>query len=303
MAKIVIALGGNAIIKKNEKPTIKNLLKNIKKALKSLFSLIKRNDTVLTHGSGPSVGYLLLQNELAKKKVPVKPLNILDAEIEGQIGYLIQQELGNLFAKKKVKREVVTILTRVLVNEGDSAFHKPSKFVGPFYKTKPNSKYDFKEDPRGGWRRVVASPKPIKIIEDKIVKDLLEKNTVVIAVGGGGIPVIKIKHKEKLKGVEAVVDKDLASVVLANSLGAEELIMITDVPGVYLNYKKKSRKLLGKIKLRDLKKYKQQGHFSGGGMGPKIEAVIEFFQKNRKAKKATITNTESIGKGGTVIVK
>lgn len=295
MKTVVIALGGNAILKKGQKMDMKIQSKNIKKTLEGLFGILSKNNIVLTHGNGPQAGYLLLKQKGVS-------LDVIDAETEGQIGYLIQQELGNLFAKKKVKRDVVTILTRVLVNESDRAFGDPQKFVGPFYNTKPKSKHVFKEDPRGGWRRVVASPKPIKIIEDKTVKDLLAKETVVIAVGGGGIPVIKVRHKQKLKGVEAVVDKDLASVILANSIQAEELIMITDVPGVYLNYKRKSQKLLGKVKLRDLKKYNQQGHFPPGNMGPKIQAAIEFFEKNRKAKKVTITSTNNI-KRGTVIVK
>ena len=244
MKTIVIALGGNAILKKGEKVTIDIQLKNTRKALEQLFPIIKNNKVVITHGNGPTVGYLLMQNEMAKSKVPVMPLDVLDAETEGQIGYLIQQNLQNLFRKNKLKRNIVTVLTQVLVFEEDKAFENPTKFIGPFYTKKEAEKlkrrFVIKEDFGRGWRRVVASPKPIKIIESEAIEKMLNDKMIVIAVGGGGIPVIN--EDNKLQGIEAVVDKDLASACLANSINAGTLIIITDIDRVYLNYKKKDER-------------------------------------------------------------
>lgn len=292
--KVVIALGGNAILKRGEKPTIPNQINNTKKALASLYPLISKNKVVITHGNGPQVGNLLLQDEKT-------PLDVLDAETEGQIGYLIQQNLQNLFRKHNSKRSVTTILTQVLVDKKDKAFRNPTKFIGPYYKTK---RLKTKQDSGKGFRRVVSSPKPIEIIEANIIKKLLKSNSVVIAAGGGGIPVIK-KNKQ-LQGVEAVVDKDLASACLANSIKADTLIMITDVDRVYLNYKKKSQKPIKKIKLIELKKHYADKQFPPGSMGPKILATILFLEG--KGKRVLITNIKNIksslqGKGGTIIVK
>jgi len=257
MRKIVIALGGNAILKRGEKPTINTQLRNTKKALSSLFSIIKNNNIIITHGNGPAIGYLLMQNEMAKSKVPVMPLDVLDAETEGQIGYLIQQNLQNLFRKNKTKRSIVTILTQVLVSEKDKAFDNPTKFIGPFYSkneaNKLRKKFVVKEDVGRGWRRVVASPKPLKIIEADAIHKMLNNNMIVIAAGGGGIPVIK--EKGILQGIEAVVDKDLASSCLANAIHADTLIMVTDIDKVYINYKKKGQRGLSKVSLRDIKRY------------------------------------------------
>ena len=294
--KTIIALGGNAILRKGEKPTIKTQERNTKKALDKLFPIIKSNKTVITHGNGPQVGYLML-NQVSK------PLDVLNAETEGQIGYLIQQNLLNLFRKNGMNRGIVTVLTQVLVDKSDPGFKNPSKFVGPFYsRKKPGMK--MKKDPRGGWRRVVASPNPIKIIERKSIKRILNNGDVVIAAGGGGIPVIK--KGKGLDGVEAVVDKDLASACLGNSLKAETLIMITDIDRVYLNYKKKGQKGLEKARLKEIKKYYMEGHFPSGNMGPKVKAAINFLEN--KGKKVIITDISNInkainGKRGTMIIR
>ncbi|MDP4039494.1 MAG: carbamate kinase [Candidatus Pacearchaeota archaeon] len=295
MKKIVIALGGNALLKKGQKPNFETQERNVKNVLGKLFILIKNNQVVITHGNGPQAGYLLLKQEV--------PLDLVDAETEGQIGYLIQQNLLNLFLRNNIKRDIVTILTQVLVDSEDGAFKNPSKFIGPFYTKsqadKLRKKFKVEKDSNRGWRRVVASPKPIKIIEDKIVKKLLYGKAVVIAGGGGGIPVVI--GKKGFEGVECVVDKDLASEVLASSINADELIIITDVPSVYLNYGKKNQKKLGKVNLKDLKKYFYEGHFSAGSMGPKIEAAIKFLENG--GKKVIITDIDSIGKRWTLIVR
>lgn len=289
MSKIVIALGGNAILKKGEKPTIKTQEKNVRRALKSLLPLIRKNQVVITHGNGPQVGYLLMQQKM--------PLDALGAETGGQIGYLIQQNLHNLLKK----RECVTLITQVLVDSRDGAFRRPEKFVGPFYRNK-GSRFTMKKDPRGGWRRVVASPKPIRIIEANAINSLLKNGNVVIAVGGGGVPVVE--RSGKLDGVEAVIDKDLASACLAKSIKADTLVMVTDIDGAYLNFGKHDEKLIQKANLLEIKRYYAAGHFPAGSMGPKIQAAINFLEG--KGKKAVITDIKNIeealkGKAGTIL--
>ena len=291
METVVIALGGNAILKKGEKPNLKTQEKNVKKALKAILPVIKNKKTVITHGNGPQVGLLLLKQNA--------PLDVLDAETGGQIGYLIQQNLHNLLRN----REVVTLITQVLVDRKDPGFRNLKKFIGPFYKKKIKG-IKMKKDPRGGYRKVVASPKPIKIIENKAIKKLLENSSVVIAAGGGGIPVVL--KKGNLDGAEAVIDKDLASACLANSIKSDELIMITDIDRVYMNYKKKEQKPIKRASLKQIREYQKEGHFGEGSMGPKIQAAIDFLSK--RGKKVIITNTNNLqksmkGKGGTVITR
>ncbi len=297
MKTIVIALGGNAILNKGEKPTAEVQAKNVKKAVKNLAKIIKDNHVIIAHGNGPQAGYLLLQQK--------EKLDIIDAETEGEIGYLIQKEIYNAFKKTKSKKGVATVLTQVLVDKKDPSLKNPTKFVGQFYSEKEakklSKKFKIKKDSNRGYRRVVASPKPIKIIEHKVIRSLLHSGAIVIAAGGGGIPVIE--DSGKLKGVEAVVDKDLASSCLASLIKADELIIITDVDGAYLNYGTSREKKLAKVNLKDLKKYYLQGHFHPGSMGPKIEAAISFLQKG--GKKVIITNIENINneKRGTAITR
>jgi len=293
--KVVIALGGNALLKKGERPSIETQEMNTERAMKKLFPIIKKNKVVITHGNGPQAGYLLLQQEKAGIKMP---LDVIDAETEGQIGYLIQQNLHNLFKEKK---EVVTVLTQVLVDKKDSAFRNPTKFVGSFYNAreakKLGKKFIIKKDSNRGYRRVVPSPKPIKVIETKIIDDILDDNAIVIAAGGGGILVVKMARG--LDGVEAVIDKDRASQCLATSIKADQLIMITDTNGVYYNYNKKGQRHLGKIKLKEIKKYYKEEQFPAGSMGPKVESAIRFLEKG--GKKVIISGFD-ISKG-TEIVK
>ena len=300
MKKVVIALGGNAILKKGEESSIARQFENTKNALKPLINVIRNNSIVVSHGNGPQVGQLLLQDSNM-------PLDVLDAETEGQLGYLIQQSIYNLFRENRIKRNVVSILTQVLVDKKDNAFRNPSKFIGPFYNKKQaellkKKGFIIKEDIGRGYRRVVASPKPLVIIEADIIRDLLSSNIIVIAAGGGGIPVNY--QNNKLKGVEAVIDKDLASACLANGIKADTFIMITDVDKVYLNFKKKNQKALNKVKLNEIKRYYKEGHFPSGSMGPKIEAAINFLSNN--GKNVIITNIKNIekainGKAGTII--
>ena len=225
--KIIIALGGNALINKRDKYVYSNLLKNIKKTCEHISGIIKKNKVVITHGNGSEIGYLMLQNETARKKVPGMPLDVLGAETEGLIGYLLQEQLSNKLMSKKIKRNIATLITQTLVSKKDPAFRDSTKFVGPFYTKeeadKLRNKFVIKKDSNRGYRRVVPSPEPIRIIESKIISKLIGRNYVVIAAGGGGIPVI-LKNK-KLTGIEAVIDKDLSSSSLGNDIGADLLLI------------------------------------------------------------------------------
>lgn len=307
--KIVIALGGNAILQKGEKQTYSNLINNIKKTCKQIISFIKNNEVVITFGNGPEIGFLAIQNEIAKQKVPAMPLDVLGAESQALIGYLFEEQLRNILRENKINKPVVNIITQTLVDKNDKAFHHPTKPIGPFYnkiQAQELRKKGFHviEDAGRGYRRVVPSPLPIKFIEAEVIKNLINKKIIVIAAGGGGIPVY-LKNNE-LHGVEAVIDKDLASQVLANSIKAELLLILTGVEHVYLNYLKKNQKAIRKMNLKQAKKYMQQGHFLEGSMKPKILAAINFLSKG--GKKVIITNPENVMKAlnnqkGTLITK
>lgn len=304
---IVIALGGNALIDKKLGKDIKAQYKTIQKAVRNISSLFGKYEIIVTFGSGYQIGELLLQNEIAQERIPISPLDVLDAEVQGELGYLIEQSIMNELQKKRLKIPVVSVLTQVLVNKKDNEFKKPSKPIGRFYKLKDAAKliqkgYDMKEDAGRGYRRVVPSPKPIKIIEENIIKKLV-KDSIVIAVGGGGIPVYK--KGGKLRGVEAVVDKDLASSCLAKSLKAETLLILTGVDNVCLNYNKLNQRVLRRLTIEDAYKYLKERHFPKGSMGPKIMAGIEFLEDG--GKRVIITSPGKAakaikGKAGTLIV-
>ncbi len=304
----VVALGGNAIIRKGERETYNNLLKNIRKTCEKLVFLVKKKyKLVITFGNGPEIGFLALQNELSKKKVDPMPFDILSAESQGLIGYPLEEQLLNELRERKLKNSVVTLITQVLVDKNDKAFRNPTKPIGPFYNNKDILKkkgFKFIWDSGRGYRRVVASPKPLKIVEIDVIKKLVEKNIIVIAAGGGGIPVYK--SKGKLKGLEAVIDKDFASSVLASSLKADLLLILTSVDMVYLNYNKKDQKGLKKLNIKKALKYLKESQFGVGSMKPKIEASVEFLRKG--GKKVIITSPEKVlealeGKSGTLIVR
>lgn len=290
----VVALGGNAILKPKEKGTIQQQLKNISETVKQLKVLLRKYRLVITHGNGPQVGNLLLQQEKLKKKISPMPLDVCDAMTQGQIGYFLQASVKNL-----LKKPAVSVITQILVDEKDPAFNNPTKPIGPYYSRKI-FKHMIKESE--GWRRVVPSPKPKKIIEIDEIKALVEKGFIVIACGGGGIPVI-MKNK-KLSGIEAVIDKDYASQKLASQLKAKCLFFLTDVEYVYLNYRKKNQEPLRRITAQEAIEYLKVGHFKEGSMKPKIEASIEFLKNG--GKKVIITHLLSLnkalkGKTGTII--
>ncbi|HDH07389.1 MAG TPA: carbamate kinase, partial [Thermoproteales archaeon] len=269
MKRIVIALGGNAFLRKNQKGFFREQVENLKLSLKSLVSILNTYEVVLTHGNGPQVGNIYLQQELLARFVPPMPLDACDAMSQGLIGYMLLQALNSI----PLNKPVVVLVTRVLVNLNDPAFKKPTKPIGPYYSEKEakrlerERKWTFIKTPEGMFRRVVPSPKPVKILDTKPIKELIEKGFLVVACGGGGIPVAF--ENNSLRGVEAVIDKDLTAALLASSIEADTLIILTNVDYVYLNYATPSQKPLRKMSLREAEKYYREGHFPPGSMGPK----------------------------------
>jgi len=298
--RIVVALGGNALLKRGEPMTHDVQRANIKVAAQALAPVAQQHQLVLAHGNGPQVGLLALQAS-AYKDVEAYPLDVLGAQTEGMIGYMIEQELGNLLP---FDVPFATILTMVEVDPADPAFQNPTKFVGPVYEKeeadqlKAEKGWVFKQD-GAKWRRVVPSPLPKRIFELRPIKWLLEKNTVVICAGGGGIPTMYEAGKERwLAGIEAVIDKDLASELLARELDADLFVIATDVKGVYLDWGKPEQRMLGWVTPDELRSYP----FPAGSMGPKVAAAIQFVEKT--GKRAAIGSLEDIekivaGKAGT----
>jgi len=310
--KAVIALGGNALIKDGQEGTIHEQFENTRNLTDSIVKIIKDDwSVVITHGNGPQVGAILLQNDIAKDVTPSMPLGICVAESEGMIGYMIQQCLSNALKKADIDKPVATLITQVLVDEDDPSFKNPTKPIGPYYNDDEavevlKEGYQMMQQ-HNGWRIVVPSPDPKSIVEKDIIKKMLDDDIIVIASGGGGMPVIE-KEGWGLDGLEAVIDKDLASERLAESIGAELLMILTNVENekVYLNYKTSKQKTLDKISLDDLKKYYEQGQFPVGSMGPKILSAIRFLDAG--GKKVIISHVEKgwealKGKTGTHITK
>lgn len=291
MKKIaVVAFGGNALLRSNEVGTIEQQEKNTLDTCEKLISLL-RNDynLVITHGNGPQVGNILLRNEAGyvQYKIPKMPLDICVADSQGGIGYMIDRQMRNAISKTNLRRNVVAIITETLVDINDPAFQNPTKPIGPYYLkeeadllAKANN-WVFKEDPRKrGWRKVVASPKPLDIMNKKVIKDLVKHGHIVIAVGGGGIPVYWHDDTKYLEAIEAVVDKDLASSLLAREIKADRFYIITDVPKVFINFNKPDQKALDHLTAAEARKYLDAGEFPAGSMGPKILAAIEFVESS-----------------------
>jgi len=302
MKTIVVALGGNAFLRKGQKGTIREQMKNIESATEHIVKLLKKGyRLVLTHGNGPQVGNILLQQEKASRFVPQMPLYVCVAETQGMIGYMIQETLYNKLHKHRIDIPVITFVTQVIVDSKDSAFRNPSKPIGPFYKSKMNLPKDWSlVKTARGYRRIVPSPEPKKIVEIDAIKETVKK-AIVIVCGGGGVPVVK---KKGLVGVDAVIDKDLSAALLAKDVGAEMLIMLTDVDAVYLNYGKKNMEKVKEMNIREAEQYLKRGEFPPGSMGPKIEASIRFLKSG--GKKIVITDFNSLekavsGSAGTII--
>jgi len=311
MSKLaVVAIGGNSLIKDKTKIAMSNQLECVQETCRYIADIIEKGwNVVITHGNGPQVGFLLRRIELAAKYLPLVPLDFIGADTQGAIGYMIQQSLQNELRRRGIKRKIATVVTQVKVNKDDPAFQKPTKPIGEFMEKDEASGHHKKdgwhvvEDAGRGWRRVVPSPKPLEIIERDAIADLVEKGSIVICVGGGGIPVVE--NEEGLRGVTAVIDKDYASSLIASNLGADLLLISTAIEKVALNFGTKNQIDLEKMTLDEAKKYLKEGHFAAGSMKPKIIASIKFLEKG--GKEALITSPEKIrealeGKTGTRIV-
>ena len=307
----VVALGGNAISREGEEDTIPKQFENTNKSLTSIVELIKEDyHLAITHGNGPQVGNAILRVELARSKAPALPLYICVADTEGGMGFMVEQCLQNRLQKERIEREVVAVITQVVVDKNDPAIKNPSKFIGQFY-TKEEAEsfakergWVMKKDSNRGYRRVVASPIPKEIVEKKTIKNLVEEGVVVIAAGGGGIPVC-YNEDGTLQGIEGVIDKDRASAVLARDIQAELLLILTGVEKVFLNFGTLLQKELDKITLAEARQYLAEGHFPPGSMGPKIEAAISFLESG--GKEVIITSIDKaheavLGKAGTKII-
>ena len=303
---LLVAFGGNALLRKNQEGTVEQQFENLRVPIRQIARLSRRYRTIITHGNGPQVGNLLLQQECCSE-IPSLPLEILVAQTQGQIGYMIESTLDSELMNMGILADqpLVSLISYVVVDEKDPAFLKPSKPIGPFFaaekaKTLP---YPTLETP-GGFRRVVASPRPLTIVEKREIKKLIDMGFIVICCGGGGIPVVR--EGRAFAGVDAVIDKDLASEKLAEEVGVDVFIIATEVEGVALHFGKPEQRFLRTLKVREAARYLKEGHFPPGSMGPKVEAAVQFIEK--RGKRAVITSIEKIeeaaeGKAGTEIVE
>ncbi len=308
---MLIALGGHAFMQRGEKGTISEQERNAANICKQLQTVIDRDyNLIITHGNGPQVGALLLLNETSDGSVPQMPLDVLVAQTEGSLGYFLQQAMLNELRTRQLRRYVVTVVTQVRVDPADPAFQNPTKPIGPFLskeeaeKRRDEKGWTIVEDSGRGWRRVVPSPKPLKIVQRDMIRQSAQEGHIVIACGGGGIPIIK-KPDNSYEGIEAVIDKDLSSAILAHEIGAEIFVILTEVPQVYTRYNQPDQQAIGAITSGQLMDLYKAGEFPAGSMGPKVEAVCSFLE--RGGKRAIITNPETLeaallGRGGTHVI-
>ena len=306
----IVTLGGNAIIRRGEKGTVEEQFAHADACMAEVAKMLAAGRRVIiTHGNGPIVGNIVIRNECARNTIPPMPLFMNDADSEGGIGFMIQQTLYNSLRKiGGGKRDVATIITQVVVDENDPAFLNPTKPIGPYYREEEAEALGKEKGwtmvkGTGGWRRVVPSPRPVRIIEKDVIKKLALEGVVVIAAGGGGVPVVETAEGA-LRGIDAVVDKDLSTSALARETGAESIIILTEVDRVYLNYGSAGEKGLDRVSFADMKRYFAEGHFPPGSMGPKIEAAIEFLETG--GREVVITRPELMaaalaGRAGTRI--
>ena len=312
MGKVaVVAIGGNALISDKQHQDVGSQVAAVEETCKNIADMVQRGwNVIVTHGNGPQVGFILRRNELAYPEVHSTPLDVIGADTQGAIGYMIVRALDNEFKQRGVQRSVVAVVTQVLVDRNDAGFQNPTKGIGGFT-TKEKAEvfakegWTVKEDAGRGWRRLIASPIPQKIVEQDAIKSLIDAGFVIVAVGGGGIPVIE-DEKGMLQGTFAVIDKDRASSLLASDLKVDLLLISTAVEKVAINFNKPNQQWLDKMTLSEAKKLYAEGHFLSGSMGPKIEAIIAFLEANPKGK-GLVTDPPHIvdaldGKTGTWIV-
>ena len=308
----IIALGGNALSQKKEAGTMSEQFNNTRNSFQQIMEFVREDYNIcLTHGNGPQVGDELLRMDLTRDVVPPIPLGICVAGTQGTIGYMIQQTFQNALRDENIDKEVVTMVTQVIVNKDDPSFQNPTKFVGKRYSFEEaeelarNMGWDIKEQEAGQWRRVVPSPDPEYVMHGDSIRTLVESGTIVIAAGGGGIPVYNTDDN-KLKGVDSVVDKDLSAAKLGRVIRAQEYYIITDIDQVYKNFNTTKQSSIRQMTDREAKKLQKEGHFQQGSMWPKIRSAIHFLKHH--GKKAVITNIANIqkaieGKAGTTIIK
>jgi len=310
---VVVALGGNAILQRGQKGTFEEQLRNVQRACEQLAQMVLSGKwrLVITHGNGPQVGNLLLQQDAAKEIVPPMPMDACGAQTQGLIGYMIQQTLHNILDREgRGDIPIATVVTQVLVDKGDPAFQNPTKPVGPFYteeearRLRIEKGWHIVEDAGRGWRRVVPSPDPKGIVERDAIKALVESRAIVIASGGGGIPVVR--EDGRLRGVEAVIDKDLAGQRLAAEVGADVFLILTDVEKVMLNFGQPGEAPIDRMTVAEARRYLAEGHFKKGSMEPKVRAAVRFVEAGgeRAAIGHLFQAVEILeGKAGTQIVR
>lgn len=307
--KVLVALGGNAILRYREKGTAEEQFENVRITCEHLVGLIKDGYRLaLTHGNGPQVGDILLKNERSEDTLPPMPLDVCGAQSQGMIGYMLQQSMRNEMGRVGIDASVVSLITQTIVDKKDAAFKNPTKPIGAFYtaleaeKLRKEKGWTMIEDSGRGYRRVVASPQPVEIVEKDAIRTLFESGAIVIAGGGGGVPVIR--SDGGLEGVVAVIDKDLAAQIFASDINAEVLLMLTDVEKVSLNYGKPDQTDLAEMTVGEAKQYLQEGHFGLGSMAPKVEAAVKFIEAG--GERAIISSLEAgrkalEGEAGTTI--
>ncbi len=311
MERVVIALGGNALLRRGAEDTFEEMYRAARTAAERVADIAADGwEVVLTHGNGPQVGRILLQQEAAAGIVHPMPLDVCGAESQGQIGYLLQVTIGDVFFERGMERPVATVLTLTRVRPDDPAFANPTKFVGQYYeedearRLEAERGYTMKADPHGGWRRVVPSPKPYSIVETPIVEQLVADGVIVIASGGGGIPVVE--EGPRLIGKEGVVDKDLAAAILAHEVGASTLLVLTDVKKVQRGYGSFMPEDIDRMTVKEAAALLKKGEFGAGSMGPKVEAAMGFVKAG--GSRAVIADLEDAsaalrGVAGTEIVR
>ncbi|MDP3047091.1 MAG: carbamate kinase [Chloroflexota bacterium] len=307
----VVAIGGNSLIKDKDHQSVPDQDVAVHETCRHIVDMIQAGwNVVITHGNGPQVGFILRRSELSRHELHEVPLDSCGADTQGAIGYLVQKALYNEFNRRGMNMQAATVITQTLVDRDDPSFKAPSKPIGSFMsqdeaaKRRDGEGWDVVEDAGRGWRRVVASPIPQQIVERDAIKALIDTGFIVVAVGGGGIPVVKDENGD-LVGVSAVIDKDFASGLMANAVNADLLLISTAVEKVALNYGKPNQVWLDRMTLAEAKEYMAQGHFAKGSMGPKIQAIIWYLE--RGGKEALVTNPESIaralrGETGTWVV-
>ena len=309
--RVVIALGGNAL-QQNGEVTAEAQKKVASKVGEIIANLSSKYEIIIAHGNGPQVGNILIHEEsAASSKAPAMPLETAVAMSQGQIGYWLSQAIHNAFLAEGKTPKVATIVSQVVVDKSDPAFKNPTKPIGQFYsksealKLAQTKKWTVKEDAGRGWRRVVASPRPIDIVEKRSIIDLIENNVIVIAAGGGGIPVYRTAITKRLKGIDAVIDKDLAAEKLAELVKADILVSVTGVPNVFINYHTPEQEAIKRITATELSRLKRYGYFAPGSMLPKVEAILEFAKHGGTGIITNITNlsTALAGHSGTIVKK